>query len=49
MPDGKTQEAPVKAGAVQWDPGSKHQPENTGDKPFEVILVELKSKPTAGK
>ncbi len=44
LPDGTTQEIPMKAGAVQWDGGGKHLPENTGDKPFELILVELKSK-----
>ena len=43
LADGKTQDATVKAGSVQWDAGGKHLPENTGDKPFELILVELKS------
>jgi len=27
-----------------WTPAGKHLPENTGDKPFELILVEMKSK-----
>jgi len=49
MPDGKTVDAPVKAGSTQWDPGGTHLPENTGDKPFELILVELKSKPAAAR
>jgi len=49
LPDGKTQDAPVKAGTVQWDGGGKHLPENIGDKPFELILVELKSKPATTK
>jgi quercetin dioxygenase-like cupin family protein len=49
LPDGKTQDVPAKAGAVQWDGGGKHLPENTGDKPFELILVELKSKPATAK
>jgi quercetin dioxygenase-like cupin family protein len=44
LPDGKTQDAPVKAGIAQWDGGGKHLPENVGDKPFELILVELKAK-----
>ena len=48
-PDGKSVDAPVKAGATQWDPGGVHQPENTGEKPFELILVELKTKPAAAK
>ena len=29
--------------------GGKHLPENLGDKPFELVLVELKSKPTGAK
>jgi len=45
FPDGKTQDVPFKAGVTQWDPGGKHLPENLGDKAFEVIVVELKSKP----
>jgi len=49
LPDGKTQDAPVKAGAVQWSAGGKHLPENTGDQPFELVLVELKSKPATAK
>jgi quercetin dioxygenase-like cupin family protein len=40
-PDGKTVDAPAKAGAVMWDGGGKHLPENIGDKPFEVIQVEI--------
>lgn len=43
-PDGKSQDADVKAGTAQWSPGGKHLPENVGDKPFEVVLVELKGK-----
>ncbi len=39
----------VKAGTTQWGAAGKHLPENVGDKPFELILVELKSKPTAAK
>jgi quercetin dioxygenase-like cupin family protein len=49
MPDGKTVTGDVKAGMVQWEAGVKHLPENTGDKPFELILVELKGKPVAAK
>jgi quercetin dioxygenase-like cupin family protein len=44
LPDGKTQDAPVKAGATQWTDAGEHLPENLGDKPFELILVELKTK-----
>jgi hypothetical protein len=43
MPDGKKVDAPIKAGTTQWDHGGKHDPENLGDTPFEVIVVELKS------
>ena len=49
LPDGKTVDAPVKAGTTQWDPGGKHLPENVGDKPFEVIVVEMKGKPAKTK
>ena len=45
MPDGKTQDVPIKAGTTQWDGGGKHLPENTGDSAFELVVVELKSKP----
>ena len=49
LPDGKTQDAPVKAGAVQWTEAGEHLPANVGDKPFELVLVELKSKTAAAK
>jgi quercetin dioxygenase-like cupin family protein len=49
LPDGKTQDVPIKAGTTQWDGGAKHLPENTGDKPFELIVVELKSKAATAK
>jgi quercetin dioxygenase-like cupin family protein len=44
LPDGKSQDATVKAGEAMFAPGGKHLPENVGDKPFEVVLVELKGK-----
>ena len=44
LPDGKSQDATVKAGDSMFSPAGKHLPENVGDKPFEVVLVELKSK-----
>jgi quercetin dioxygenase-like cupin family protein len=47
MPDGTTQVPEMKAHATMFTPAGKHLPENTGDKPFEVVVVELK-KP-AGK
>ena len=49
LPDGKTQDAPVKAGTIQWDGGGRHLPENVGDEPFELIVVELKGKSSAAK
>lgn len=49
LPDGKTQDVAIKAGTSQWTPGGKHLPENVGDKPFELVLVEMKGKPAAGK
>jgi len=41
-PDGKSQQNPAKAGGTTWEPAGSHLPQNTGNKPFEVILVELK-------
>jgi quercetin dioxygenase-like cupin family protein len=49
FPDGKTQDAPIKAGTTMWTPAGKHLPENTGDKPFELLLVELKTKASVAK
>lgn len=49
LPDGKTINEPVKAGSTKWTPAGKHLPENVGDKPFEVVLVEIKEKPAADK
>ncbi len=49
LPDGKTAEADAKAGSTQWDAGGKHSPENVGDKPLELVLVEVKRKPAAAK
>ena len=49
MPDGKLVERSGKAGETAWSPAETHLPENLTDKPFEGILVELKSKPAAAK
>jgi quercetin dioxygenase-like cupin family protein len=49
MADGKTQDMTVKAGTTQWTAATKHLPENVGDKPFEVIIVEMKGKPAPAK
>ena len=48
-PDGKTTEAHVKSGQIMWEDAGKHLPENTGGKPFDLILVELKAKRAAAK
>jgi quercetin dioxygenase-like cupin family protein len=40
--DGKSQEQSVKKGQVMFEKAGAHLPENTGDQPFELILVELK-------
>jgi quercetin dioxygenase-like cupin family protein len=42
LADGKSQEVTVKAGQSQWSPAGKHLPENMSDKPFEVVLIEMK-------
>jgi quercetin dioxygenase-like cupin family protein len=49
LADGKTRDSPVKAGTSQWTPAGKHLPENMSDKPFELVLVEVKAKPEKGK
>jgi oxalate decarboxylase/phosphoglucose isomerase-like protein (cupin superfamily) len=42
LPDGKTNVVGIKAGQVQWADEGKHLPENSGNKPFELVLVELR-------
>lgn len=44
FPNGTSEEMSRKAGETLWTPATTHQPENTTDQPFEVILVELKSR-----
>jgi len=44
FPDGKTAESTTKAGQVSWTTETVHLPENIGDKPMELILVEMKVK-----
>ena len=43
FPGGKTEDVPIKAGTTMSTPAGKHLPENTGDNPFELILVEMKT------
>lgn len=45
FPDGTSRDINAKAGEALWTPAITHLPENTSDQPFEVIVVELKSKP----
>lgn len=49
LPDGNSMNAAMKAGTAEWRAGEKHLPENVGDKPFELILVELKGKAMPAK
>ena len=42
LPDGKSNVLDMKAGQALWADKEKHLPENSGSKPFELILVELK-------
>src|SRR5450631_189074 len=42
FPDGKTQDANVKAGDATYTPAATHLPENLGDEGMDVIVVELK-------
>ena len=44
LPDGKSEERDVKAGQSVWNPAGKHLPENLGDRPFEVVLIEMRAK-----
>ena len=44
FPKAPAQDVTAKAGEVRWTPAIVHLPENTSDQPFEVILVELKSR-----
>lgn len=43
--DGKTQDADSKAGTAMWNTATTHLPENVGDKPLEVMVIELKGEP----
>lgn len=45
FPDGKKQDFTAKTGESQYTPAQAHLPENTGDTPLDVIVVELKGKP----
>lgn len=47
FPDGKSEDINAKAGDVISNNANVHLPENTGDKAFDVVVVELKGKPSA--
>ncbi len=40
-PDGKSEDMTIKAGTTRWTAAGSHLPQNTGNKPFELILVEI--------
>jgi quercetin dioxygenase-like cupin family protein len=42
FPDESSEDLPAKTGEALWTDGDNHLPENVGDGPLEVILVELK-------
>lgn len=43
LPDGQTVDMVGKAGDTVWTDAADHLPRNTGDQPFSLILVELKT------
>ena len=49
LPDGKTIESHFKSGQIMWEAAGKHLPENTGDKAFDLVLVELKGRHAPAK
>ncbi len=48
-PDGKTVDTTGKVGQTLFTPAGTHMPENPSDKPFDAVLVELKSPKAAAK
>ena len=47
LPGGKVLRDSAKAGETRWGDAETHLPENLTDKPFELILVELKTRSPA--
>lgn len=45
LPDGKTQDAPMKAGEARMQPAGAHATANKGKAPIEVIVIEMKGEP----
>ncbi|MFQ5640467.1 MAG: SgcJ/EcaC family oxidoreductase [bacterium] len=44
LPNGEAIDTSAKTGQTIWTPAGKHLPQNMGDKPLEVVLVEMKGK-----
>ena len=42
LPDGTSEDVSAEVGVAIWSDGDEHLPENLGDAPLEVLLVELK-------
>ena len=42
FPDGTSVDVPSEVGVAVWSDAEEHLPENLGDEPLEVLLVELK-------
>jgi len=42
LPDGTSTDVTAEFGGTQWADAEEHLPENLGDEPMEVVLVELK-------
>ncbi len=42
LPDGTSQDVSMKAHDAMWEDATKHLPENVGDTPYEVVVIELK-------
>lgn len=42
LPDGTSTDIAASKGETQWAENEEHMPENIGDEPFDVILVEVK-------
>lgn len=42
--NGKTQDTTFNAGQAMYTPAQIHNPENTGDTPFDLVVIELKGK-----
>lgn len=48
-PDGKSEDMTTKNGDARFMPAVTHMPENTGNTPLDVIVVEIKAKGGAAK